>query len=117
MGEVKLKEQLGTSIAGMVQADYRMDSHRELICCSVDGEGIFPFGMAKRTNERKEPGKLSVRGYLPPTQGGTIVQTDPTQDILHELGMRKQNLLMELNNYEENRRIAESQGRHPNRAD
>ncbi len=35
------------------------------------------------------------------------MQTDPTQEILHELAMRKQNLLLELSNYEENQRVAQ----------
>jgi hypothetical protein len=38
-GEVLLKEQFSSSVAGLAVADYRMDGHEQLICCSVDGEG------------------------------------------------------------------------------
>ncbi len=47
-----------------------------------------------------------MKGYLPPNKGGAIIQNDPSQEILHDLGMRKQNLLLELSNYQENQRLA-----------
>ena len=39
-GEVIFKDNMTSSLAGMVKGDYRLDGKEELICCSVDGEGI-----------------------------------------------------------------------------
>ena len=38
-GEVIFKDNLSSSVAGIVEGDYRMDGQNELICCSVEGEG------------------------------------------------------------------------------
>lgn len=38
-GEVIFKDNFASSIAGVVEGDYRMDGSTQLICCSVDGEG------------------------------------------------------------------------------
>lgn len=38
-GEVVFKENLGSAIAGVLDADYRMDGNQQLIVCSVEGEG------------------------------------------------------------------------------
>lgn len=38
-GEVIFKDNFTSSIAGVVEGDYRMDGSTQLICCSVDGEG------------------------------------------------------------------------------
>ncbi|CAF1628296.1 unnamed protein product [Didymodactylos carnosus] len=37
-GEVIFKDSLGTSVAGIVRADYRMNGEELVICCSNDGE-------------------------------------------------------------------------------
>lgn len=37
-GEVIFKDNFSSAIAGVVEGDYRMDGHIQLICCSVDGE-------------------------------------------------------------------------------
>ncbi|XP_064016563.1 Bardet-Biedl syndrome 2 protein isoform X3 [Pogoniulus pusillus] len=37
-GEVIFKDNFSSSIAGVVEGDYRMDGSTQLICCSVDGE-------------------------------------------------------------------------------
>lgn len=37
-GEVIFKDNFASSIAGVVEGDYRMDGSNQLICCSVDGE-------------------------------------------------------------------------------
>ncbi|KAG8143924.1 hypothetical protein E2320_001066 [Naja naja] len=37
-GEVIFKDNFASSVAGIVQGDYRMDGSTQLICCSVDGE-------------------------------------------------------------------------------
>ncbi|XP_038609927.1 Bardet-Biedl syndrome 2 protein isoform X2 [Tachyglossus aculeatus] len=82
-GEVIFKDNFSSSIAGVVEGDYRMDGHLQLICCSVDGE---------------------VRGYLPggPEMKGNLMDTSVEQELIRELSQKKQNLLLELRNYEEN---------------
>ncbi|XP_061863097.1 Bardet-Biedl syndrome 2 protein isoform X2 [Colius striatus] len=82
-GEVIFKDNFASSIAGVVEGDYRMDGSTQLICCSVDGE---------------------VRGYLPGAEEmkGNLMDTSAEQDLIRELSQKKQNLLLELRNYEEN---------------
>uniref|UniRef100_H3BRL0 Bardet-Biedl syndrome 2 protein homolog n=1 Tax=Homo sapiens TaxID=9606 RepID=H3BRL0_HUMAN len=82
-GEVIFKDNFSSAIAGVVEGDYRMDGHIQLICCSVDGE---------------------IRGYLPGTaeMRGNLMDTSAEQDLIRELSQKKQNLLLELRNYEEN---------------
>ncbi|XP_049660323.1 Bardet-Biedl syndrome 2 protein isoform X3 [Accipiter gentilis] len=82
-GEVIFKDNFASSIAGVVEGDYRMDGSTQLICCSVDGE---------------------VRGYLPGGEElkGNLMDTSAEQDLIRELSQKKQNLLLELRNYEEN---------------
>ncbi|XP_068811496.1 Bardet-Biedl syndrome 2 protein isoform X1 [Struthio camelus] len=82
-GEVIFKDNFASSIAGLVEGDYRMDGNTQLICCSVDGE---------------------VRGYLPGGQEmkGNLMDASAEQDLIRELSQKKQNLLLELRNYEEN---------------
>ena len=36
---VPLKDNMGSSVAGLTQGDYRMDGKLELIACATDGEG------------------------------------------------------------------------------
>uniref|UniRef100_A0A670YE55 Bardet-Biedl syndrome 2 protein homolog n=1 Tax=Pseudonaja textilis TaxID=8673 RepID=A0A670YE55_PSETE len=85
-GEVIFKDNFASSIAGIVQGDYRMDGSTQLICCSVDGE---------------------VRGYLPGTQEmkGRLMDRSVEQDLIRGLSQKKQNLLLELQNYEENSKV------------
>ncbi|KAK2085088.1 Bardet-Biedl syndrome 2 protein [Saguinus oedipus] len=82
-GEVIFKDNFSSAIAGVVEGDYRMDGHIQLICCSVDGE---------------------IRGYLPSMaeMKGNLMDTSAEQDLIRELSQKKQNLLLELRNYEEN---------------
>ncbi|XP_033647290.1 Bardet-Biedl syndrome 2 protein homolog [Asterias rubens] len=89
-GEVIFKDNLSSSVAGIVEGDYRMDGHSELICCSVEGE---------------------VRGYLPASQElkGNLMDTNVEQETIRELSQRKQNLLLELKNYEENAKAGQTQ--------
>lgn len=49
----------------------------------------------------------SVRAFLAPRDGGIVKQSDPSQAILHDYELTRQNLLMELSNYEANEMIAE----------
>ncbi|XP_038609928.1 Bardet-Biedl syndrome 2 protein isoform X3 [Tachyglossus aculeatus] len=90
-GEVIFKDNFSSSIAGVVEGDYRMDGHLQLICCSVDGE---------------------VRGYLPggPEMKGNLMDTSVEQELIRELSQKKQNLLLELRNYEENSKQTELSG-------
>lgn len=50
---------------------------------------------------------LSVRGYLPASQElkGNLMDTNVEQETIRELSQRKQNLLLELKNYEENAKV------------
>lgn len=86
-GNIIFKDVFSSHIAGIVQADYRMDGQEELICCSVDGE---------------------VRGYLPPPAGGPNRQESEEggQVELEELHKRKKELLLALKNYEVNELVA-----------
>ncbi|XP_059507582.1 Bardet-Biedl syndrome 2 protein homolog isoform X2 [Stegostoma tigrinum] len=85
-GEVIFKDNFTSCVAGIVEEDYRMDGQKQLICCSVEGE---------------------VRGYLPPDREmrGNLMDTNAEQDLIRELSQRKQNLLLELRNYEENSKV------------
>ncbi|XP_078067235.1 BBSome complex member BBS2 isoform X1 [Mustelus asterias] len=86
-GEVIFKDNFTNSVAGIVEEDYRMDGQTQLICCSIEGE---------------------VRGYLPASREmkGNLMDTNAEQDLIRELSQRKQNLLLELRNYEENSKVA-----------
>ncbi|ELW66176.1 Bardet-Biedl syndrome 2 protein [Tupaia chinensis] len=85
-GEVIFKDNFSSAVAGVVEGDYRMDGHIQLICCSVDGE---------------------IRGYLPGTaeMKGNLMDTSIEQDLIRELSQKKQTLLLELRNYEENTKV------------
>ncbi|XP_058849862.1 Bardet-Biedl syndrome 2 protein homolog isoform X2 [Acipenser ruthenus] len=82
-GEVIFKDNFTSSVAGVVEGDYRMDGQIQLICTSVEGE---------------------VRGYLPASKEmkGNLMDASVEQDLIRELSNRKQNLLLELRNYQEN---------------
>ncbi|KAK0055080.1 Bardet-Biedl syndrome 2 protein [Biomphalaria pfeifferi] len=89
-GEVIFKDNFDHSIAGIVQADYRLDSNAkgdQLICVSVEGE---------------------VKGFNPATgeAGTTLMNTNVEQETIRELSLRKQNLMLELKNYAENSKLA-----------
>ncbi|KAK6191700.1 hypothetical protein SNE40_003318 [Patella caerulea] len=88
-GEVIFKDNFTHSLAGIVQGDYRMDvsaTSDQLICVSTEGE---------------------VRGYNPaaPDMSGNLMDSNLEQDSIRELSQRKQNLMLELKNYEENMRL------------
>ena len=38
-GEVVFKDNLGSAISGIVDADYRLDGKQQLIVCSMEGQG------------------------------------------------------------------------------
>lgn len=50
---------------------------------------------------------LVVRGYLPASKEmkGNLMDASVEQDLIRELSQRKQNLLLELRNYEENAKV------------
>ena len=41
------KDNFPVAVAGILEGDYRMDGKLELICCSVEGEGIIPSTVYK----------------------------------------------------------------------
>uniref|UniRef100_A0AAY4ENS5 Bardet-Biedl syndrome 2 protein homolog n=1 Tax=Denticeps clupeoides TaxID=299321 RepID=A0AAY4ENS5_9TELE len=65
-GEVIFKDNFSSSIAGVVEGDYRMDGQIQLICTSVEGE---------------------VRGYLPASKEmkGNLMDSSVEQDLIREL--------------------------------
>ena len=85
-GEVLFRDNLVHSIAAILCADYNLDGVDELIACTVEGE---------------------IRGYVPASQQErqTVIDANFEQDTIRELMKRKQNLALELRNYEENIRI------------
>uniref|UniRef100_A0A8C5H4C3 Bardet-Biedl syndrome 2 protein homolog n=2 Tax=Gouania willdenowi TaxID=441366 RepID=A0A8C5H4C3_GOUWI len=91
-GEVIFKDNFSSSVAGVVEGDYRLDGQKQLICTSVEGE---------------------VRGYLPASKDlkGNLMDSSAEQDLIRELSQRRQNLLLELHNYEENAKgVSETSG-------
>lgn len=86
-GNIIHKDTFSSHIAGIVQADYRMDGKEELICCSVDGE---------------------VRGYLPPSLAGTSASSSTDQHLaMEDLYSKKKELLLQLKTYEVNEKVGE----------
>lgn len=53
----------------------------------------------------------TVRGYLPGGEElkGNLMDTSAEQDLIRELSQKKQNLLLELRNYEENAKVLPKQ--------
>ncbi|CAL4122242.1 unnamed protein product, partial [Meganyctiphanes norvegica] len=88
-GEVIFKDNFSSTVAGIVEGDYRMDGKNQLICCSVDGE---------------------VRGYQSstPETRYSMLDVNIEQETIRELSQRRHTLLMELRNYEENQRMGNS---------
>lgn len=50
---------------------------------------------------------VAVRGYLPASKElkGNLMDSSAEQDLIRELSQRRQNLLLELRNYEENAKV------------
>lgn len=40
-GEVIFKDNFSSSVAGVVEGDYRLDGQKQLICTSIEGEGTL----------------------------------------------------------------------------
>jgi len=85
-GEVIFKDILPAAVSSILKADYRGDGRTEVIVCSADGE---------------------VRGYLPAGEelgamgAGGAAESEMEEDTLRELHQRKQELLFELKQYDE----------------
>ncbi|XP_050687071.1 Bardet-Biedl syndrome 2 protein homolog [Eriocheir sinensis] len=88
-GEVMFKDNFQSTVAGIVEGDYRMDGKNQLIACSVDGE---------------------VRGYKASTAETrySMMDVNIEQETIRELSQRRHTLLLELKNYEENQRMGSS---------
>lgn len=82
-GGVIFRDNFNSSVAGIVQGAYTQPGNDQLICCSVEGE---------------------VRGYNPltPQKGQTLMDINVEQEMIRELTQKKQALLMELKNYQDN---------------
>ncbi|XP_035213893.1 Bardet-Biedl syndrome 2 protein-like isoform X2 [Stegodyphus dumicola] len=85
-GEVVFKDNLSHCIAGIVKGDYRLSGKEELIFCATDGE---------------------VRGYEATSaeMRHHMLDANFEQETIRDLAQKKQALLLELRNYEENARI------------
>ena len=86
---------VGTGIAAIVEADYRMDGRTEIMCCSTDGE---------------------VKGYLPSdaNDGGTVESNSNMDDIIRDLHEKKSQLEHELKSYKEGLTQMKSKGKTSN---
>ncbi|EFC40965.1 hypothetical protein NAEGRDRAFT_71257 [Naegleria gruberi] len=81
-GRLIHKDSLKESVAGLIVADYRMDGHDELICCSVSGD---------------------LKGYVPAQENLTKQVEDSSLDeLIEKLIQKREELTNELKNYEEN---------------
>ena len=71
--------------------DYRMDGRLELVACATDGE---------------------IRGFLPSNVevSSKVFDMASEQESIREMTQKKQNMLLELKNYEENAKLSGSSG-------
>ena len=79
-----------------------MDGKMELITCTTDGESKNQFNHISLIQFYSD----KVRGYLPaaPETKKNMMDLNVEQETLRELSSRRQNLLLELKNYEANQR-------------
>lgn len=82
-GELIYKDRFPSAVAEVLVADYHMDGQDEIIACSVDGE---------------------IRGYNPAEeeQQGNLMEVSQQDNILKHLYNKKQEMMQELKNYENN---------------
>ncbi|CAD5110876.1 DgyrCDS241 [Dimorphilus gyrociliatus] len=105
-GEVIYKDNMKTAVAGIVHGNYKMDGNECLIIASTEGE-LKGFNQISPENASRG---IAVDGITSATPGGgggfggskSLQDTNTEQEALRELTQRKQNLLLELRNYEEN---------------
>lgn len=86
-----------------------MDGQIQLICTSVEGEGKMTQLIVNTCYNWliKCMCRPTVRGYLPASKEmkGNLMDASVEQDLIRELSQRKQNLMLELRNYEENAKV------------
>lgn len=88
-----------------------MDGQIQLICTSVEGEGEMTDLYCKCVSPLRTGSSYmcrpTVRGYLPASKEmkGNLMDASVEQDLIRELSQRKQNLMLELRNYEENAKV------------
>ncbi|XP_077292762.1 BBSome complex member BBS2-like [Arctopsyche grandis] len=85
-GEVLFKDNMGNSIAGITEGDYRGSGKLDLICVSTEGE---------------------VKGYVTSPDHAASVHMKMDQETMRDLFSRKQALLLELKHYESNTKFNE----------
>ena len=85
-GEVLYRENYKCSVAGIMIADYNMDGKDELIVCTVAGD-VYGYRMENQEESHQQ------------------INFNIEQDTIRDLMKRKQTLMQELRNYEENARI------------
>ena len=81
------KDNFNHPIAGLAEGDYRMDGRLELVAAATEGE---------------------IRGFVPSNAEvrSKVFDLNADQEAIRELTQKKQNLFLELKNYEENARLA-----------
>uniref|UniRef100_A0AAQ4R6U5 Bardet-Biedl syndrome 2 protein homolog n=1 Tax=Gasterosteus aculeatus aculeatus TaxID=481459 RepID=A0AAQ4R6U5_GASAC len=57
-GEVIFKDNFSSSVAGVVEGDYRLDGQKQLICTSTDGEGIWMLAVSAMLE--KHPKRMNM---------------------------------------------------------
>ena len=85
-GEVLYRENYKCSVAGIMIADYNMDGKDELIVCTVAGD-VYGYRMENQEESHQQ------------------INFNIEQDTIRDLMKRRQTLMQELRNYEENARI------------
>eukprot|EP00727_Mastigamoeba_balamuthi_P010083 m51a1_g5698 putative bardet-biedl syndrome 2 protein homolog (629) ;mRNA; f:1021607-1024075 len=81
-GDLIFKDHFTAPVSAVVTADYRMDGKQELIVCSLEGE---------------------VKGYNPTSPGaqGSLLDRNVVEETLVSLNQKRQQLQLEIKNYEE----------------
>lgn len=97
-GEIVFKDSLNHSVAGIMSSDYNMDGIVELIVCSISGEvrGYVPACAVAGPSPHVQPQPLS----------GPDLALE--QEMIRGLMKRKQNLMLELRNYETSAMLAQN---------
>ncbi|KAF7495028.1 Bardet-Biedl syndrome 2 protein [Sarcoptes scabiei] len=90
-GEIIYKDNFKSSISGLMIADYNMDDQPELIVCTVAGD-VHGFHFQNQTKTNQIDSRMMDNYNI-------------EQETIRELMKRKQNLMQELRNYEENARL------------
>ena len=97
--EVVFKDTFPAVVAGLVSADYRMDGKEELIICAADGE-VRGFLPTLHSSQRVQLGSAAHAAAAASTGAAATVSLE--QEKFRELQEKRQQLLVELQNYEAN---------------